>query len=179
MYEMIRTVAESVAIGTALVLASLDLSGAQAQTLSQGMARPAAMPAVIYPTTGPQRSQVSVQRGRDGHFRFETSVNGATIPMMFDTGATFVALRAEDAEAAGLDTSALRYSVTTRTANGTATMAPVTLSTVSVGGIARHNVPAFVSRPGVLSISLLGQSFMAGLAGYRQEGDMLILRGVE
>jgi len=36
-----------------------------------------------------------------------------------------------------------------------------------------------VAKPGKLGMSLLGQSFMASLAGYRLDGEQLSLRGGE
>jgi aspartyl protease family protein len=97
--------------------------------------------------------------------------------MMFDTGSRWVALRAEDAERAGIDVSSLNFSVRTATANGVGSAAPVTIKVLRVGNITRTNVQAVVMRPGALAINLLGQSFMATMAGFSTEGDRLTLRG--
>jgi len=145
-----------------------------------------AMPTVQTPTALVSRSmpiawvrQTSARRAQDGHYYFDTALNGASasIRMMFDTGATSVALRAEDAAQAGIDVSSLDYSITSHTANGTTTVAPVRLDSLQVGGITHRNVRATVSRPGRLGVSLLGQSFMSKLAGYRFEKDELVLQG--
>ena len=56
-------------------------------------------------------------------------------------------------------------------------MAPIRLDSLQVGGITHRNVRATVSRPGRLGVSLLGQSFMSKLAGYRFEKDELVLQG--
>jgi aspartyl protease family protein len=114
----------------------------------------------------------------NGHFFFKTEVNGVAIPMMFDTGATWVSLRAEDAAKVGINPASLSYTVHTSTANGVAEAAPVLLKELKVGGITRKNVPAIVARPGALvGISVLGQSFMSTMAGFSTEGDKLTLRG--
>lgn len=145
-----------------------------------------AMPTVQTPTALVSRSmpiawvrQTSARRAQDGHYYFDTALNGASasIRMMFDTGATSVALRAEDAAQAGIDVSSLDYSIISHTANGTTTVAPVRLDSLQVGGITHRNVRATVSRPGRLGVSLLGQSFMSKLAGYRFEKDELVLQG--
>ena len=112
-----------------------------------------------------------------GHFFFETEVNGVTVPMMFDTGASLVALRAEDAARVGISASSLNYTVHTMTANGVAESAPVVIKVMKVGTITRTNIQAVVAKPGALGITLLGQSFMATMAGFSTEGDRLTLRG--
>ena len=63
------------------------------------------------------------------------------------------------------------------TANGSASVAPVVLESMTVGGITVHGVEALVPKPGALDVNLIGQTFMTKLAGYNVEGDRLILRG--
>ncbi len=134
--------------------------------------------AVVRPTPAPaQGRQVSAQRAVDSHFYFDTVVGSATVRMVFDTGASFVVLRAEDAARAGISVNGLDYNVRTQTANGTTEVALVMLDSLRVGEITRWNVSALVSRPGKLGVSLLGQSFMSKLAGYRFERGELILQG--
>ncbi len=113
----------------------------------------------------------------NGHFYFETEVNGVSVPMVFDTGASSVLLRAEDAQRAGINPSTLNYSINTTTANGPTAVAPVVIKVMKVGGITRTNVMAAVAKPGALTITLLGQTFMATLAGFSTEGDRLVLHG--
>ena len=133
------------------------------------------MPQVIYPEGA--ASHAVARRTAHGTFALQAEVNGETLDMLFDTGATFVVLRAEDAERAGIDPSSLSYSARASTANGETAVARVTIRTLTVGGITRHNIPAIVSMPGQLSNNLLGQSFMSRLSGYRLQGDQLILQG--
>ena len=118
---------------------------------------------------------IAVRRG-DGHFGFDTRVNGAALRMMFDTGASSIVLRSEDAAKVGLDPAKLDYRVPVSTANGRAMAAPVTLEAVTVGNITQKRVRALVARPGVLQENLLGQSFLARLSGYSVERNRLVLR---
>jgi aspartyl protease family protein len=118
---------------------------------------------------------VSVRRP-DGHFGFETRVNGAVVRMMFDTGASSIVLRAEDAAKVGLQADKLEYRVPVSTANGRAMAAPVTLEAVTVGNITLKSVRALVTRPGALQENLLGQSFLSRLSGYSVERNRLVLR---
>src|ERR1700722_5066389 len=114
---------------------------------------PAAMPAVPRPgePIGPMAANVHTapneavaDRGADGSFVFSVEVNGETLRMIFDTGASVVALRSEDAAKVGIDMDRLRYTARTKTANGTAEMAPVIIDTITIGKITQHNVPCFV-----------------------------------
>lgn len=139
------------------------------------------MPSVITPTWTPPDEptghKVVVERNSSGHFELNAKINDATIRMMFDTGATLVALRAEDAERMGIDLNNLNYSLKTNTANGTAAVAPYTIKTLIIGNITAHDVRATVARRGALSVNLLGQSFMMQLQGHDVEGNRLTLRG--
>ena len=143
-------------------------AAAPAPAPSAAMMRPLPIP--------PQNRQVTARRASDGQFYFDTAVAGTGIRMMFDTGASVIALRAEDAVRAGIAVNTLDYTVNVSTANGTTRAAPVMLGTVRVGDIVRRDVAALVLKPGKLDISLLGQSFMTRLAGYRYEAGELILQ---
>ena len=142
---------------------------------AQGHGTP--MPSVQTPRMRADSNELVAVRAGDGHFYFNAMTNGARVPMMFDTGATDVALRPEDAARMGIDVDRLNYSGRASTANGISRYAPIVLESLTVGGITVRDVPASVHRPGALSMNLLGQSFMTRLAGYNVEGDKLILRG--
>lgn len=119
---------------------------------------------------------VEVARGAGGNFVVATQVNGARVTMIFDTGASSVVLTHEAAKAAGLPLEVLSYSVTVETANGRTRAAPVTLQTISVGGIVERDVAALIAQPGQLRQSLLGMSFLNRLEGWEVRGDRLALR---
>jgi len=142
-------------------------------------APPPPLPVVITPTLEYSHNVAVARRERGGHFTFETEVNGVSVPMAFDTGASYVTLRAADAARVGLDVGSLTYSLIGRTANGTAEFAPVTIATLTVGTITRRNVAALVARPGKLDINLLGQSFLTRVASVNVEGNQVVLRGGE
>jgi aspartyl protease family protein len=119
---------------------------------------------------------VEVARGPGGNFVVTTQVNGARVPMIFDTGASSVVLTHEAAKAAGLPLEVLTYSVAVETANGRTRAAPVTLQTIGVGGIVERDVAALIAQPGQLRQSLLGMSFLNRLEGWEVRGDRLALR---
>ncbi len=121
--------------------------------------------------------EAMASRDSGGHFSFAAMANGRPLRVMFDTGASSVVLRAEDAAAIGIRPADLSYSVNVRTANGVAQAAPITLRTLEIGGIREENVRAMVARPGQLFENLLGMSFLERLGSYEVRGDQLILRG--
>jgi aspartyl protease family protein len=115
------------------------------------------------------------RRGVDGHFLVASTVNGASLPLLFDTGASAVVLSYADADKAGIDVAALNFGTPVTTANGTGRAAMVTLDEMDVGGIKRRNVPAFVAERGALEGSLLGMTFLSTLSRYSVAGDRLEL----
>lgn len=127
--------------------------------------------AVVDPAAG----TASFQRGLGGSFRVNATVNGAKVHLIFDTGASAVVLTHKDAVAAGVPVDRLTYSIPVKTANGTGEAALVTLHTIDVGGIVRHNVRAYVVGHGALDTSLLGMTFLETLRGYAVNQDTLVL----
>lgn len=120
---------------------------------------------------------VRVRRRLDGHFAVRAQVNGQSMTLMVDTGASSVVLKPADAERAGVDLGALSYTVAVDTANGTAYAAAVRLRSLSVGPLVVHNVDALVARPGTVKENLLGMSFLRRLRSYEFANDYLTLRG--
>jgi aspartyl protease family protein len=99
----------------------------------------------------------------DGHYYAEAEVNGRTLDVMVDTGASMVALTFEDAERAGLRLKPSDFTARVNTANGPAAVAPVMLDRVSIGGIEVRDVRAAVCERGRLDKTLLGMSFLSRL----------------
>jgi aspartyl protease family protein len=121
--------------------------------------------------------EVTVSRSADGHFAMTLKINGQDVRAMFDTGASSIVLRFEEAAKLGIKVSDIDFSVTVRTANGVTQSAPVMLEEVRLGGISEKRVRALIARPGALSENLLGMTFLERLPSYEVRGDQLILRG--
>ncbi len=121
--------------------------------------------------------EVVAARKTDGSFMLQGKVNGKDTRFIFDTGASTVVLRAEDATAMGIKPDTLNYSVPVSTANGGALAAPVTLQSLTIGSITERNVRALIARDGVLHANLLGMTFLERLGSYEVRGNRLILRG--
>lgn len=120
---------------------------------------------------------VRVRRRLDGHFAVRASVNGQSMTLMVDTGASSVVLKPADAERAGVDLDKLSYTVAVDTANGMTYAAAVRLRTLAVGPLVVRNVDALVAQPGSVKENLLGMSFLRRLRSYEFAKDYLTLRG--
>src|SRR3712207_1588260 len=123
--------------------------------------------------------EVVAARRMDGSFLVRGEVNGQETRFIFDTGASTVVLRAENAAALGFKPETLDYSIPVSTANGSALAAPVVIDRLTVGSITERNVRALIARSGVLHANLLGMTFLERLSSYEVRGNRLILRGKE
>ncbi len=118
---------------------------------------------------------VELTANSGGHFETAAEVNGNEIDVMVDTGATLVALTYEDAERAGLYLKTSDFTQGVRTANGTAKVAPVTLSSITIGDITVRNVKGAVAEQGKLHKTLLGMSFLGRLSRVEMRANSLVL----
>ena len=117
---------------------------------------------------------VSIPRGPDGHFHANATINGRTLSVLVDTGATAVVLTHEDAIAAGISVNPGDFRYVSNTANGQARFARIVLDHVRIGDVSVRNVEAAVSQPGRLTTTLLGMSFLGQLR-LEMKGATLVL----
>ena len=118
---------------------------------------------------------VMVVRGSDQHFHVTAQIDGRSVPLMVDTGATTTTLTADDARRAGIDPATLVYSIPIMTANGRSTVGAAEVGPVEVGSIHLQRMNVLVARPGALDTSLLGMDFLGRLKSWTVEGDRLVL----
>ena len=123
-----------------------------------------------------QGGEVIIGRRLGGEFVIAAKVNNAPASFLFDTGASTVVIRAQDARKIGVDTASLDYDVRVTTANGSAMAAETRLDQIAVGPIVVHNVRALIARPGALAENLLGMSFLERLQSYSVERGKLVLK---
>lgn len=117
---------------------------------------------------------IILDREADGHFYADASINGQTIRMLVDTGATAIALSREDARRAGIGISIGMPMVVGQGAGGDVHGELVTLDRVSLGGAAAEEMTAVVLDGG--EMSLLGQSFLSKFDSVEIKGDRMVLR---
>ncbi len=125
-------------------------------------------------TSGFERS-VTLKASRGGHFIARAYINGQPIAVMVDTGATMIAMTYKDAELLGLRPHSSDYTMTSRTANGTARMAPVKLDSIRIGDVEVSNLRGAISERGKLPITLLGMEFIRKLERFELRGRELVL----
>lgn len=117
----------------------------------------------------------TLRKERDGHYRASAQINGATVKILVDTGASIIALTPRDAKRAGLDLQRLPKTARISTANGQITARVAKLNRVRIGGVEVRNVDAVVVEEG-LEESLLGMSFLNKLRSFSVTSTGLVLK---
>jgi aspartyl protease family protein len=115
-----------------------------------------------------------ISKSQDGHYWAQADVSGHAVRFLVDTGASAVALTADDARRLGFTPQTLNYGYTVQTANGVAHAARVTLPSISIAGARVENVEAFVIDHG-LETSLLGMTYLGRLSRFEATPNALIL----
>src|SRR5438445_12976668 len=110
-------------------------------------------------------NRLSFRPDSHGHIFLEAAVNGAPIRFLVDTGASYVTLTPQDAQAAGIGPGQLHFTGRVGTANGQVRVAPVKLRELRLDQLSMEEVDAVVVES-PLAISLLGMSFLKRLDGY-------------
>src|SRR5713101_6974798 len=106
-----------------------------------------------------------------GQFSLVSTIEGVSVRMLVDTGASTVALRQEDADRIGIRLEKSQFTAKSNTANGIVLVAPVMLKEITIGDISVQNVAAVVIPDQGLHVSLLGMSFLSRLSRYEMIGD--------
>ncbi len=121
---------------------------------------------------GGSGSRIVMSADDRGHFIGPGQINGASVSMMVDTGATSVAIGQRDAGSIGVDYRKGR-AIMVGTANGAAPAFAIRLETVSMGEVVVRGVEGVVIDV-YMPYVLLGNSFLNRFA-MRREGDQMTL----
>ncbi len=116
--------------------------------------------------------ELRIPMAEDGHFWIDASVNGHEAPFLVDSGASYTTISRETANAAGVETG-IRVAMV-ETANGTVQMRKARADSFTVGAIQRSDFPIQVNDHD--DGNVLGMNFLSSLAGWRVEGNYLVLR---
>ena len=117
-------------------------------------------------------ASVTLKADTRGQFVAQGQINGGTMRMLVDTGASLIAMPASDAQRLGIDYRKGK-ALSVNTANGITTAYHVVLDTVKVGDITVNQVDAMVQEVG-LPFTLLGMSFLKRME-MRRDGDQMTL----
>jgi aspartyl protease family protein len=131
---------------------------------------------VVSATAPSGYQEASIVADSGGQYSTDVDIDGQSVRMMVDTGATMVVISAETASRLGLQLANSDYTGRVRTANGVAAVAPVTLREVTIGPIYLGEVKALVAERNAGAVNLLGMSFLKRLASVEQQSGRLVLR---
>jgi len=119
--------------------------------------------------------EVQVWRNNDGMYTTVGSINGLTVSFLVDTGASKVALNADEARRLGIDFRVSGTPTAVGTASGVARAWAVTLDTVKVGSLEVRNVGAVVLEGNNPRHALLGMTYLGRLE-IDNDGRLMTLR---
>lgn len=118
-------------------------------------------------------NKIVLPLGTGGHFFASGFVNGRAQQFMVDTGATTIAIGANDAERIGIDYKKGRP-VTVGTANGAARGYLVKLNSVRIGDVEVFEVDAIIGPN--MPYALLGNTFLGRFSMNRTSDQMVLER---
>lgn len=121
---------------------------------------------------GAKGNKVVLSVGSGGHFFALGQINGRTVQLLLDTGASMVSLSVIEAERVGLNYKA-GQAVQMSTANGVIPGWHLKLASVRIGDVAAYNVDAIVSA-GTMPYVLLGNSFLGRFQMTQSNGQMIL-----
>ena len=117
--------------------------------------------------------KVTLTADGQGHFITLGRINGVTVRMIVDTGASFVSISGTEAKRLGIDYTTGQKAFTS-TANGVVPSYRVKLDEVRVGDVTLNNVDGMVQVGDSLPIVLLGMSFLNRME-MKRDGETMTL----
>lgn len=110
-----------------------------------------------------------------GHFVARAKMNGRSLDVLVDTGATLVAINETTARRLGIRLKPSDFKYRVRTANGVTEAAAAMIDEIRIGRVIVRDVRATVSRDEALSTVLLGMSFLGKLRRFEIDSGTLVL----
>jgi aspartyl protease family protein len=117
-------------------------------------------------------TRIVLSAGSGGHFMTQGQINGKTVQMVVDTGASVVSLTTEEARRMGLNYQSGQM-VQMSTANGVIPAWRLKLNSVQIGDVLVYNVDSVVSS-GAMPYVLLGNSFLSHFQMTRSNEQMVL-----
>ncbi|WP_232063301.1 TIGR02281 family clan AA aspartic protease [Undibacterium sp. KW1] len=150
----------------------IDADRESATVMINGKRKLLTMGQTVHRSAPSSGSSVVLKAGDRGHFTAPAMINGVSINMLVDTGASLIALPAADAVRLGINYRQGRPG-SASTAGGVVPTYLVKLDTVKIGDVELYQVEASIIEQG-LSTPLLGMSFLNRME-MRREGDQMTL----
>ena len=124
--------------------------------------------------SGGKGNRIVLVAGTGGHFMTAGQINGKAVQFMVDTGATSVAMGAQDAERTGFNFR-IGQPVMMSTANGSVQGYRIKLDSVRVGDVEVFGIDAVVT-PQPMPYMLLGNSFLTRFQMLRENDQMTLTK---
>jgi aspartyl protease family protein len=121
------------------------------------------------------RGEIRIRPSEDGHFYVNGEVNNHPVRFLVDSGATVTTLSRATAQEAGVEPEG-GFGVLVGTANGTALEDRGTASRLTIGPIARTDIPIHISRVEGDDLNVIGMDFLSTLSAWGVEGQTLRLK---
>jgi len=119
--------------------------------------------------------EVAIPKDKRGMYSTVGSINGLPVPFLVDTGASTIAMNAQQARRLAIDFRVTGEPTFVGTASGVSKAYRVRLDKVTIGGISQRNVPAVVIDGQFPVQTLLGMSFLGRLE-IQRDGSILRLK---
>jgi aspartyl protease family protein len=116
--------------------------------------------------------EMRVPMAEDGHFWVQGVVNGKQVRFLVDSGASNTTIASATAAEAGIEKGTLTQYIST--ANGKALVHKSYADRLQIGAIERTDFPVDINSND--DTNILGMNFLSSLAGWRVEGNYLVLR---
>ena len=129
---------------------------------------------MVASTSGGKGNRIVLVAGTGGHFLTPGQINGKAVQFMVDTGATSVAMGAQDAERTGINFR-VGQPVMMSTANGSVQGYRIKLDSIRVGDVEVFGVDAVVT-PQPMPYMLLGNSFLTRFQMLRENDQMTLTK---
>lgn len=133
-----------------------------------------AMPQLGMPAQTVEGVETHIPMSANGHFWLQATVNGVPRHFLVDTGATLTAISEDTATAANVPQKAMRQVLNMQTANGSIRAELATIDELRFGNIVARDLDAVIA-PGLGDANVIGMNLLSRLAGWRVEGQTLIL----
>jgi aspartyl protease family protein len=116
-----------------------------------------------------------VPSANNGGYLTEARINGRSLTMLIDTGASQIVLPEREAHNVGIFLQSSDFKVPVQTANGVTYGAPTVVRELKLGSIRLKNIEALVLKDEALAGSLLGMSALSRLKRFYISNDTMVL----
>ncbi len=118
---------------------------------------------------------VKITADSRGHFIAKAKMNGRSVDVLVDTGATQVAINESTAKRIGLKLQKSDFKYRVSTANGETKAASAVIESIEIGRVRVENVKASILKDEALGGILLGMSFLGQLKSAEVHSGTLVL----